>query len=134
MSQQTKQLYEFGRFRLDAEARLLLCNGAIVPLTPKAFDLLLMQIARHGHLLGKEEIFKTVWPGTFVEESNLTSNIALIRRALGENGNSERYIETVPKRSYRFVADVEEKRDEVTEQEMFENGEPVVRLLYCSLG
>jgi DNA-binding winged helix-turn-helix (wHTH) protein/Tol biopolymer transport system component len=115
MSQQTKQLYEFGRFRLDAEERLLLCNGAIVPLTPKAFDLLFVLVARHGHLLEKEEIFKTVWPGTFVEESNLTSNIALIRKTLGESGNSERYIETVPKRGYRFVVEVREVIEERVE-------------------
>ena len=134
MSQQTKQFYEFGRFRLDVEERLLLCDGAIVPLTPKAFDLLFVLVTHHGHLLGKEEIFNAVWPGTFVEESNLTSNNALIRKTLGESGNSERYIETVPKRGYRFVADVEEKRDEDTEQAMFEHREPVVRLLYFSLG
>jgi TolB-like protein/DNA-binding winged helix-turn-helix (wHTH) protein/Tfp pilus assembly protein PilF len=106
MSQQTSGLYEFGRFRLDGRERLLLRDGAIVSLTPKAFDLLLVLVERHGHLLGKEELFKAVWPDSFVEESSLSSNIALIRKALGEGMNGERYIETVPKRGYRFVASV----------------------------
>src|SRR5262245_9149081 len=112
MNQQTKQLYEFGRFRLDAGERLLLRDGEAISLTPKAFDLLLVLVAGHGHLQEKEELFKAVWPDTFIEESNLTSNIALIRKTLGEGGNGERYIETVPKRGYRFIASVEEKRDD----------------------
>jgi Tol biopolymer transport system component/DNA-binding winged helix-turn-helix (wHTH) protein len=108
MSHQTKQLYEFGRFRLDVAERLLLCEGKAVPLTPKAFDLLLALVARHGRLLGKEELFRAVWPDSFVEESNLSSNIALIRKALGDGENGQKFIETVPKRGYRFVAEVRE--------------------------
>jgi eukaryotic-like serine/threonine-protein kinase len=112
MGQRPKHFYEFGRFRLDAEERRLLCDGEAVPLTPKAFDLLLALVERHGHLLEKEELFKVVWPDSFVEESNLSSNIALIRKRLGEGANGERYIETVPKRGYRFVANVREVRGE----------------------
>jgi Tol biopolymer transport system component/DNA-binding winged helix-turn-helix (wHTH) protein len=108
MSQQADHLYEFGPFRLDAEERLLARDGAAVPLTPKAFDLLRALVERHGHLVTKEELFHAVWPDSFVEESNLSSNIALIRKALGDGENGLKFIETVPKRGYRFVAEVRE--------------------------
>ena len=108
MSQQTKGIYEFGSFRLDAQERLLQRDGATISLTPKAFDLLLALLERHGRLVEKEELFQTVWPDTIVEESNLSSNIALIRKALGEGENGLKFIETVPKRGYRFVAPVRE--------------------------
>lgn len=108
MSHQTKHLYEFGPFRLDAGERLLLREGESVPLTPKAFDLLLALVEHHGHLLEKDELMKLVWPDTFVEEANLSSNISLIRKALGDRENGQKYIETVPRRGYRFVAIVKE--------------------------
>jgi Tol biopolymer transport system component/DNA-binding winged helix-turn-helix (wHTH) protein len=108
MSQQTNGIYEFGSFRLDAQERLLQCDGATISLTPKAFDLLLALVERHGRLVDKEELFQTVWPDTIVEESNLSSNIALIRKALGDGENGQKFIETVPKRGYRFVAEVRE--------------------------
>src|SRR5215510_9292224 len=108
MSHQPKNLYEFGPFRLDAAERLLLRDGEAVPLTPKAFDLLLALVERHGHLLEKEELLKKVWPDTFVEEANLASNISQLRKALGDGENGYRYIETMPKRGYRFVAGVKE--------------------------
>ena len=72
MSHQIKHLYEFGPFRLDAGERLLLREGESVPLTPKAFDLLLALVEHHGHLLEKDEPMKLVWPDTFVEEANLS--------------------------------------------------------------
>jgi Tol biopolymer transport system component/DNA-binding winged helix-turn-helix (wHTH) protein len=100
--------YEFGSFRLDAGEQLLLRDGEIVQLTPKAFDLLLALVERHGHLLPKDELLKLVWPDSFVEEANLASNISQLRKALGEGENGHRYIETVPKRGYRFVASVQE--------------------------
>src|SRR5215471_12141255 len=106
MNNKPKHIYEFGPFRLDAGEHLLLRDGVVVPLTPKALDLLLVLVERHGHLQEKEELFKTVWPDTIVEESNLTSHIAAIRKALGEGGNGDRFIETVPRRGYRFVAEV----------------------------
>ena len=106
MSQPAKYLYEFGSFRLDAGERLLLRDGEIVSLTPKAFDLLLALVEHHGHLLEKEELLKLVWPDTFVEEANLSWNVSHVRKALEENGDGQRFIETVPKRGYRFVANV----------------------------
>jgi TolB-like protein/DNA-binding winged helix-turn-helix (wHTH) protein/Tfp pilus assembly protein PilF len=108
MSQEPQHIYEFGPFRLDATEHLLLRDGEAVPLTPKAFDLLLALVERHGHLLEKEELLKKVWPETFVEEANLASNISQLRKALGDGENGRRYIETAPKRGYRFVASVRE--------------------------
>ncbi|MGH8650434.1 MAG: winged helix-turn-helix domain-containing protein, partial [Burkholderiales bacterium] len=72
------------------------------------FDLLLALVEHHGHLLEKDELMKLVWPDTFVEEANLSYNISLIRKALGDGENGQRFIETVPKRGYRFVAEVRE--------------------------
>ncbi len=106
MSHETNHLYEFGPFRLDQHERLLQRDGAGVALTPKALDLLLVLVERHGHLVEKEELLKLVWPDAFVEEANLTYNISLIRKALSDGENGQRYIETVPKRGYRFVAGV----------------------------
>jgi Tol biopolymer transport system component/DNA-binding winged helix-turn-helix (wHTH) protein len=115
MTQQTNGIYEFGSFRLDAQERLLQRDGATISLTPKAFDLLLALVERHGRLVEKEELFQTVWPDTIVEESNLSSNIALIRKALGDGENGQKFIETVPKRGYRFVAEVREAPREANE-------------------
>src|SRR5262245_26877818 len=120
MSQQPRHIYEFGPFRLDVADHLLSRDGEAVPLTPKAFDLLLALIERHGRLLEKEELLKKVWPDTFVEEANLASNISQLRKALGDGENGQRYIETAPKRGYRFVASVTkvvDEREETTIQE-----------------
>ena len=106
MDHHPEHLYEFGPFRLDAVERLLLRDGKSVPLTPKSVDLLLALVEQHGHLLEKDELMKKVWPDTFVEEANLSYNISLIRKALGEGENGQKFIETVPKRGYRFVASV----------------------------
>jgi len=108
MSTPQRQCYEFGAFRLDAQERLLLRDGATISLTPKAFDLLLALVERHGRLVDKEELLQTIWPNTIVEESNLSSNISLIRKSLGDGENGQKFIETVPKRGYRFVAEVRE--------------------------
>ncbi len=115
MSQQPQSIYEFGPFRLDAAEHLLLRDGEAVPLTPKAFDLLLALVERHGHLLEKDELLRKVWPDTFVEEANLASNISQLRKALGDGENGQRYIETAPKRGYRFVASVKKVVDERAE-------------------
>src|SRR5262245_61831827 len=116
MSQRPKHIYEFGPFRLDAAEHLLLRDGEAIPLTPKAFDLLLALVERHGRLLEKDELLKKVWPDTFVEEANLASNISQLRKALGDGENGLRYIETVPKRGYRFVAGVMKLEENGAEQ------------------
>src|SRR5215475_8042240 len=106
MSHQPKPIYEFGPYRLDAVERRLLRDGAVVPLQPKVFDLLLVLVERHGRLLEKDELMKAVWPDSIVEEVNLANNISILRKTLSENG--ERFIETAPKRGYRFVGSVKE--------------------------
>src|SRR5262245_54755122 len=115
MNQHPQSIYEFGPFRLDAAEHLLLRNGEAVPITPKAFDLLLALVDRHGHLLEKDELLKKVWPDTFVEEANLASNISQLRKALGDGENGHRYIKTAPKRGYRFVASVKKVVDDGAE-------------------
>ena len=112
MCHQSKHFYDFGPYRLDAGERLLLCDGEAVPVTPKAFDLLLVLVEHRGHLLRKGELLKAVWPDTFVDEANLSWNVSHIRKALGDGGEQERYIETVPKRGYRFVAPVREVNED----------------------
>ncbi len=99
-------LYEFGSFRVDAQERLLLRDGNPVALPPKVAETLVLLLSRAGHIVEKDEILRTIWPDTFVEEASLTQNISLLRKALGETHDEHRYIETVPKRGYRFVAPV----------------------------
>ena len=106
MASPVNVLYEFGPFQLDPPERLLLCDGQPVPLSPKAFDLLLTLVDRSGHLVEKEELLKAVWPGAFVEEGNLAVTVSLVRKALNDDRGHHRYIETVSKRGYRFVAEV----------------------------
>src|SRR5262245_9907926 len=111
INQQSQPIYEFGPYRLDAAERLLWRDGEVVPLQPKVFDLLVVMVERHGRLLEKDELMKAVWPDTIVEEVNLANNISILRKTLSENG--ERYIETAPKRGYRFVASVQELTGEI---------------------
>ena len=97
----TKQMYKFGQFILDPEERLLLRDGEPVPLTPKAFDILLALAENSGHLVRKDDLMRRVWPDAFVEEANLAQNISVIRRVL--DSPQDRYIETVPKLGYRLI-------------------------------
>ena len=108
MEQQGNHSYEFGRFRLKVAERVLLREGEIVPLTPKVFDILLTLVEHRGQVVSKEDLMRRVWPSTFVEEGNLTQNISLLRKALGESPGGVQFIETVPRRGYRFVADITE--------------------------
>jgi DNA-binding winged helix-turn-helix (wHTH) protein/class 3 adenylate cyclase len=107
MSSQTTQAYVFGRFRVDAGKRLLFMGDELVALTPKAFDTLLALVENRGTVLSKEELMRLVWADQIVEENNLAQNIHSIRKSLGEGCEGAKYIETIPKRGYRFVADVE---------------------------
>lgn len=115
MSKRVKQLYEFGPFRIDVAERMLLRDRAIVPLPPKAFDLLLVLVENSGHLLEKDELMQRLWPDTFVEETNLPNNISLLRKALGDDTSTHIYIETVPRRGYRFIAEVVGVSDDLSE-------------------
>src|SRR5262245_20611851 len=104
--------YEFGPFRLDPAERRLLREGEPVSLSPKVFDLLLVLVRRQGQILEKEDLLSAVWPDTIVEENNLSVNISSMRKALCEGSNEHTYIETLPRRGYRFVATVRELTDQ----------------------
>jgi DNA-binding winged helix-turn-helix (wHTH) protein/TolB-like protein/Tfp pilus assembly protein PilF len=108
MGEHSNHFYEFGRFRLNIRDRALLRDQEIVSLTPKVFDILLTLVENSGQVVSKDGLMKKVWPDSFVEEGNLTQNISLLRKALGEGQNGQRYIETVSRRGYRFVAPVRE--------------------------
>jgi len=97
-------LYEFGPFVLDAHSRILLRDGVTVRLTPKAFETLLVLIQHGVQVVDKEQLLKEVWPDTFVEEGSLSRNIHELRKALGDDPAEPSYIETIPKRGYRFLA------------------------------
>src|SRR6478672_13778490 len=106
MAEQESHFYAFGRFRLKTAERVLLREGEPVPLTPKVFDILITLVENRGQIVEKDDLMKRVWPSTFVEEGNLTQNVSLLRKALGENAGGGQFIETVPRRGYRFVAPV----------------------------
>ena len=109
---EAKRIYEFGAFRLDPAERRLLRHERPVPLTPKCFDLLVIFVENSGHLIGKEELIERLWPNQIVEEANLSFNISTLRKALGQGSNGEPFIETVPKKGFRFVAHLEERLEE----------------------
>jgi len=98
--------YQFDEFELDLPKRQLRRNGEFVDLKPKAFDLLLALFENQGKLLSKDELFDLVWKDQIVEESNLTVNMSLIRKALGEKAAHPRYIATISGEGYRFVGEV----------------------------
>src|SRR5215831_481005 len=110
-----KIFYEFEPFRVDVTERLLLLNGDMVPLTPKAFDTLLILVENRGHVVEKDELMKQLWPETFVEEANLAHHVSLLRKTFDLVPNGSKYIQTVPRRGYRFVANVKCLRDESAE-------------------
>src|SRR5215831_10544598 len=96
------EVYEFGDFTLDASERRLSRSGQVVPLEPKAHDLLVALLRAGGHLVTKRELLELVWPESFVEEGILAVHISALRKALGDAGRQ--YIETVPRAGYRFAA------------------------------
>src|SRR5216684_2016679 len=108
MGMKPKHIYEFGPFRLEATERVLLREGKPVLVPPKDLETLLVLVENRGHLVEKNELLERVWPGTFVEEGNLTKHISNLRQLLGDGLNEITYIETIPRRGYRFVAPVNE--------------------------
>src|SRR5689334_14206174 len=100
-------VYRFGRFELQPRERRLLGERRPVPLPGKAFDLLVCLVSRAPRLVKKDELLALVWPDTIVEETNLNYTVSLIRKALQDGQDGQRYIETVPRQGYRFVADVD---------------------------
>jgi len=112
MNRPAKRFYLFDGFRVDVGERLLFKEDREVPLTPKVFDTLLVLLENASHVLTKKELMRQVWPDSFVEENNLAQNISILRKVLGEGKEGERYIQTIPKRGYRFVADVRTAGDD----------------------
>jgi len=102
------RVYEFGPFRLNPAEGVLLREGREIPLTPKAYEILLCLLQHPGHILDKEALMQAVWPDTFVEEGNLKVNISALRKALGDTVEGGTFIDTIPRRGYRFVAPVRE--------------------------
>src|SRR5262245_40212591 len=111
MELKEQHLYEFGPFRLQPGENLLLRDGQAVSLAPKVFDTLLVLVQNSGHLLDKDELLRLIWPDTFVEEGSLAKNVFVLRKILEEGQDGTEYIETIPKRGYRFVAPVREVRE-----------------------
>ena len=110
MNEQETYVYEFGSYRLDPQERLLWRAGTMVWLTPKAFDTLWALVEQSGHVMSKDDLMKRIWPTSFVEEANLAQNISTLRKALGESTDGLKFIETLPKRGYRFILPVRKVR------------------------
>jgi DNA-binding winged helix-turn-helix (wHTH) protein len=108
IKREPKRFYVFGMFRIDVTERILFSEQRAVPLTPKVFETLLVLVENSGHMLSKDELMEKVWPDSVVEENNLAQNISMLRKALGESRSGQKFIETLPKRGYRFVAEVRE--------------------------
>ncbi len=106
MNSEPKVVYEFGPFRMDPDKQVLLRDNVTVPVTPKAFETLLVLVRRSRVVVSKDELLKAVWPDAFVEEGNLSQNIFLLRKALGDTPENRNYIVTLPGRGYRFAAEV----------------------------
>ena len=104
MNVQARTIYEFGSFRLDPAQFVLLREGSVVPLTPKVFETLKILVERNGQVVEKDELLQKIWSDTVVEEASLAKNISVLRKVLSENGSGKSYIETIPKRGYRFTA------------------------------
>jgi len=128
MGQQDNQSYEFGRFCLKVAERVLLREGELVPLTPKVFDILVTLIEHGGQVVSKDDLMKRVWPNTFVEDGNLTQNISLLRKALGETPGGVQFIETVPRRGYRFVGETHHPSTNGSSTGALMASEPVVSI------
>src|SRR5215213_8485812 len=121
--------YEFGPYQLNVNTRLLQRSGETVALTPKAAEILVMLVVRAGQLVEKDEMLKEIWPDTFVEEANLSQNIFYLRKALGDDRAGPRYIETVTRRGYRFIATVRVVEENHLANGVHVNNRPVVAVL-----
>ena len=118
--------YEFGPYRVEVPHQRLLRDGAPIPITPKTFDLLLLLLRHRDRVVGKAELMRELWPDTNVEEANLTQQIFTLRRILGDTGEGLACIETIPRRGYRFVADVREASE--SEGERAASGGPALEI------
>jgi serine/threonine-protein kinase len=114
MNESQRQIYEFGDFRIDASKRLLTKgNDEPLPLTPKVFDTLLYLVRNHGKVIEKDQLMREIWADTVVEENNLSQNISILRRVLGEKPGEGRFIATIPGHGFRFVPEVREVAEDI---------------------
>jgi DNA-binding winged helix-turn-helix (wHTH) protein len=119
-----KRVYEFGNFRLDTLERVIESAGRPLSIAPKALEVLIVLVENRGRIVEKEDLMRRVWPETFVEENNLAFNIFVLRKLFGESGASPHYIETIPKRGYRFIGKVVEIPEVVLPEPLNERGNP----------
>src|SRR5690242_659421 len=101
-----RRVYDFGPFRLDAASRVLLRDDRIVPLPPKVLDTLVLLLENRGRLVPKDELLRSVWPDSYVDENSLMHNVSVLRKTLGAAPDGKPYIETAHRRGYRFVGNV----------------------------
>lgn len=112
---ENQSIYNFFNFQLDTVNKILRRGETVVPLTPKVFDTLLLLVEKSPNLVEKEEMMQSLWQDRFVEESNLTFNIKMLRKALGDDASNPTFIETVPRRGYRFIAELNENQPKPTD-------------------
>lgn len=125
MRETPEKLFYFAKFKMDPREHLLFDGNNSISLPPKAFDTLLLLVENAGHIISKEEMMEKIWQGSFVEENNLAQNISLLRRVLGEGIDGAKYIETVSKRGYRFIAGVSQKETSAIEGPNAENEDEI---------
>src|SRR5438309_1004690 len=106
-----KHFYQFGLYRLDSSERVLRSHAQPVPLPPHDVEMLIVLVQRAGHIVEKDELLAKVWPGVFIEEGNLSRRIFNLRQVLGEGADGQKYIETIPRRGYRFVAALQQDEE-----------------------
>ncbi len=114
MSKQARTIYEFAPYRVDPTERILWREDAIISLTPKAFDTLIVLVENSKHIMTKAELMELIWPDTYVEEANLAQHVSMLRKVLGEKPGGGQFIETVPKRGYRFAVAVKKVQHQPT--------------------
>lgn len=125
MNETRSQIYEFGEYRLDADKRLLTnADGEALSVTPRVFDTLLYLVQNSGRMIGKDELMREVWIDSIVEENNLSQNISILRRILGEKPGEGRFIATVPGHGFRFVPTVRNLAEDVPDLDGVLSAEP----------
>ena len=121
--------FEFGEFFLDTREKILLRGGKPFQITPKALDLLSVLVENHGHLVVKEDLMQAVWADSFVEDGNLAFTIRLLRKAFDDDAQNPRFIETVPRRGYRFIHEIEKITPETESPKEEINQQPVEKTI-----